>query len=161
MYLLWFRCVLWVVFCYFFCFFFLFFFFFQAEDGIRDDLVTGVQTCALPILQIQCVNGALTNSSANVAYLECYRSSKQPSNAAWAVVSGTHTIVKPDCGHYDCLFTICSKSNWILQYLPHTQKVYTSTGLHHLRYFGSYSVKHTVCNCTLFDTFIAEGYQSC
>src|SRR5438105_15162519 len=26
-----------------------FFFFFQAEDGIRDPLVTGVQTCALPI----------------------------------------------------------------------------------------------------------------
>src|SRR5258708_2731777 len=25
--------------------------FFQAEDGIRDDLVTGVQTCALPILR--------------------------------------------------------------------------------------------------------------
>src|SRR5207244_9277997 len=24
-------------------------FFFEAEDGIRDDLVTGVQTCALPI----------------------------------------------------------------------------------------------------------------
>src|SRR5207244_8071299 len=30
--------------CYIICFFF-----FQAEDGIRDDLVTGVQTCALPI----------------------------------------------------------------------------------------------------------------
>src|SRR6266404_8832990 len=28
---------------------FTFFFFFQAEDGIRDKLVTGVQTCALPI----------------------------------------------------------------------------------------------------------------
>src|SRR5947208_16503965 len=28
------------------------FFFFQAEDGIRDDLVTGVQTCALPILAL-------------------------------------------------------------------------------------------------------------
>src|SRR5258708_17119598 len=28
---------------------FLCLFFFQAEDGIRDDLVTGVQTCALPI----------------------------------------------------------------------------------------------------------------
>ena len=27
-----------------------FFFFFQAEDGIRDADVTGVQTCALPIL---------------------------------------------------------------------------------------------------------------
>src|SRR5438552_6761789 len=25
------------------------YFFFQAQDGIRDDLVTGVQTCALPI----------------------------------------------------------------------------------------------------------------
>src|SRR5690554_7019218 len=29
--------------------FFCFFFFFQAEDGIRDADVTGVQTCALPI----------------------------------------------------------------------------------------------------------------
>ena len=29
--------------------FFFFFFFFQAEDGIRDYDVTGVQTCALPI----------------------------------------------------------------------------------------------------------------
>src|SRR5205085_5872344 len=29
---------------------FVFFFFFQAEDGIRDLTVTGVQTCALPIL---------------------------------------------------------------------------------------------------------------
>ena len=27
---------------------FLYFFFFQAEDGIRDRDVTGVQTCALP-----------------------------------------------------------------------------------------------------------------
>src|SRR5258708_32414606 len=28
-------------------------FFFQAEDGIRDDLVTGVQTCALPICSVE------------------------------------------------------------------------------------------------------------
>src|SRR5690606_39483005 len=28
------------------------FFFFQAEDGIRDFHVTGVQTCALPILDV-------------------------------------------------------------------------------------------------------------
>src|SRR5438034_8239094 len=28
-------------------------FFFQAEDGIRDHCVTGVQTCALPILLAQ------------------------------------------------------------------------------------------------------------
>src|SRR2546423_5506105 len=33
----------------------LLFFFFQAEDGIRDKLVTGVQTCALPICSsLQC-----------------------------------------------------------------------------------------------------------
>src|SRR2546428_1454331 len=29
----------------------IYFFFFQAEDGIRDLIVTGVQTCALPIFQ--------------------------------------------------------------------------------------------------------------
>src|SRR6266511_3966862 len=33
---------MWCIFC--------FFFFFQAEDGIRDFHVTGVQTCALPVL---------------------------------------------------------------------------------------------------------------
>src|SRR5438093_6544995 len=37
--------------CVFIVLFFIFFlfFFFQAEDGIRDWSVTGVQTCALPI----------------------------------------------------------------------------------------------------------------
>src|SRR5260221_3864199 len=30
------------------------FFFFQAEDGIRDHCVTGVQTCALPISAVGC-----------------------------------------------------------------------------------------------------------
>src|SRR5690606_40944492 len=30
-----------------------FFFFFQAEDGIRDFHVTGVQTCALPISRVK------------------------------------------------------------------------------------------------------------
>src|SRR5260370_26716795 len=33
------------------------FFFFQAEDGIRDSSVTGVQTCALPILLMVRVPG--------------------------------------------------------------------------------------------------------
>src|SRR5258708_1760016 len=37
-------------------------FFFQAEDGIRDDLVTGVQTCALPIYGVRFeVVGVLSN----------------------------------------------------------------------------------------------------
>src|SRR5690625_7542706 len=34
------------------------FFFFQAEDGIRDGHVTGVQTCALPILRAAILAGA-------------------------------------------------------------------------------------------------------
>src|SRR5258708_17922487 len=38
------------------------FFFFQAEDGIRDDLVTGVQTCALPILMANPVADSITIS---------------------------------------------------------------------------------------------------
>src|SRR5215467_15542523 len=36
---------------------FLFFFFFQAEDGIRDYKVTGVQTCALPIAEVLVLEG--------------------------------------------------------------------------------------------------------
>src|SRR5205823_11520196 len=40
-----------VIYFFLLLFFFFFFFFFQAEDGIRDKLVTGVQTCALPICQ--------------------------------------------------------------------------------------------------------------
>src|SRR5690606_40746150 len=35
-----------------------FFFFFQAEDGIRDFHVTGVQTCALPISRSSCFSGS-------------------------------------------------------------------------------------------------------
>src|SRR5437667_7464713 len=51
-------CLLFIVFIFFFIYFSIkinlhvscyFFFFFQAEDGIRDRDVTGVQTCALPI----------------------------------------------------------------------------------------------------------------
>src|SRR5256884_5357795 len=35
------------------------FFFFQAEDGIRDVAVTGVQTCALPISRLKWPNDVL------------------------------------------------------------------------------------------------------
>src|SRR5438105_12933259 len=38
----------------------MFIFFFQAEDGIRDPLVTGVQTCALPISRGQGRSHAIT-----------------------------------------------------------------------------------------------------
>src|SRR3712207_7051572 len=46
---------------------FLCFFFFQAEDGIRDIGVTGVQTCALPI-------SALVGARSSSAVLPCEHS---------------------------------------------------------------------------------------
>src|SRR5690554_7331303 len=44
--------------------FYFFFFFFQAEDGIRDADVTGVQTCALPIFSNP--DGGITWSLASI-----------------------------------------------------------------------------------------------
>src|SRR3712207_8768591 len=41
-----------LILCYWRTLFSFFCFFFQAEDGIRDIGVTGVQTCALPILKL-------------------------------------------------------------------------------------------------------------
>src|SRR5699024_12022223 len=49
-------------------FFFFFFFFFQAEDGIRDRNVTGVQTCALPIFRL----GTSRSSVTRYRYLKFY-----------------------------------------------------------------------------------------
>src|SRR2546430_16956133 len=45
-----------------------FFFFFQAEDGIRDLTVTGVQTCALPIVLMQKLANAILKNNPE-AYL--------------------------------------------------------------------------------------------
>src|SRR5258708_26146585 len=62
------------------------FFFFQAEDGIRDDLVTGVQTCALPISSgnsrprmLDRKPSAATRRSASVSMppLKCERSEER------------------------------------------------------------------------------------
>src|SRR5699024_11261682 len=41
------------------------FFFFQAEDGIRDRNVTGVQTCALPILTMTLLSMGVSAVSLN------------------------------------------------------------------------------------------------
>src|SRR5437762_7881175 len=45
------------------------FFFFQAEDGIRDTSVTGVQTCALPISQLKRVERGFENLLFNSRWL--------------------------------------------------------------------------------------------
>src|SRR5436305_5169791 len=52
----------------------MFFFFFQAEDGIRDADVTGVQTCALPISSgedLSVAPGVVHVSRGEVALLPC------------------------------------------------------------------------------------------
>src|SRR5256885_8264240 len=43
-----------------------FFFFFQAEDGIRDYKVTGVQTCALPISRYAPFEASATDTRQSV-----------------------------------------------------------------------------------------------
>src|SRR5205823_5813997 len=57
------------------------FFFFQAEDGIRDKLVTGVQTCALPIWS------AFTSSAAVSAIASSPASRVVPGRTSPAVVA--------------------------------------------------------------------------
>src|SRR2546425_8338204 len=48
-------------------------FFFQAEDGIRDKLVTGVQTCALPIF-----HSLMTRPARNRVSCTIHRSTDVP-----------------------------------------------------------------------------------
>src|SRR5205085_12012436 len=55
------------------------FFFFQAEDGIRDLTVTGVQTCALPILIAAISPVAAGRSVCSFAAITASR--------AWAVIA--------------------------------------------------------------------------
>src|SRR5439155_8656708 len=52
-------------------------FFFQAEDGIRDGHVTGVQTCALPI----CDNLKLRTRARSAPANECPRAKRTPGAA--------------------------------------------------------------------------------
>src|SRR5437879_3086468 len=54
-------------------------FFFQAEDGIRDTSVTGVQTCALPILRKTAATCQRASSSARSQ--RCWR---WPAASPWA-----------------------------------------------------------------------------
>src|SRR2546426_12741411 len=50
------------------------FFFFQAEDGIRDYKVTGVQTCALPIFSLdEAKNGEVSPATLERAASEMAR----------------------------------------------------------------------------------------
>src|SRR5207245_8624300 len=63
------------------------FFFFQAEDGIRDATVTGVQTCALPIYLLV---GSTASSSAKFAVLNV--SSGTPTASVSAGTAGAASL---------------------------------------------------------------------
>src|SRR5437773_9656378 len=56
----------------------LYFFFFQAEDGIRDRDVTGVQTCALPIWFRQIVKAEIPCN-----WFQCQENSIDPVHFEW------------------------------------------------------------------------------
>src|SRR2546430_8065454 len=57
------------------------FFFFQAEDGIRDLTVTGVQTCALPI------SAAMVGRSVTRTPVRQRTSKKNPAAGSYAALS--------------------------------------------------------------------------
>src|SRR5256885_11727538 len=63
---------------------------FQAEDGIRDYKVTGVQTCALPIWTRRCSDSGATSkrfghSMEPAATLKCLKYSTSRSGASHSV----------------------------------------------------------------------------
>src|SRR5690554_7287639 len=62
-----------------------FFFFFQAEDGIRDADVTGVQTCALPISTV-----SLSTRTNRVFSSFCSRSPIQCTSSCPSIISTSY-----------------------------------------------------------------------
>src|SRR5258707_7670123 len=65
----------------------LFFFFFQAEDGIRDIGVTGVQTCALPICSKTFRANRVASAISAVAGLEPLASPAKSSSGGTGSIS--------------------------------------------------------------------------
>src|SRR2546422_9888032 len=74
------------------------FFFFQAEDGIRDVAVTGVQTCALPILNISDNGPGITEAVAQDVF-EPFFSTKSEGEGTGLGLSICHGIVKEHGGN--------------------------------------------------------------
>src|SRR5690554_7014881 len=65
--------------------YFFFFFFFQAEDGIRDADVTGVQTCALPISLRRSSNRTLSrgNGGTGLLHEDCFKARSNLHGSPW------------------------------------------------------------------------------
>src|SRR3712207_9423112 len=67
---------------------FVLFFFFQAEDGIRDIGVTGVQTCALPISEPSRAGPPTMSPGASGSVPPCAGASPAPASPGSAVTDG-------------------------------------------------------------------------
>src|SRR5256886_12786163 len=80
-----------------------FFFFFQAEDGIRDLTVTGVQTCALPIYLLACFDAAISAQAAYVVELDLQGDEKPQAAVAIGVdaVKSTEELLVRRLGPLD------------------------------------------------------------
>src|SRR2546430_6167739 len=76
-------------------------FFFQAEDGIRDLTVTGVQTCALPILKYL-----------NLVFLECLSSEilQVKNNRFWCKTGHRSRLLSRNCKIWAAAKTTNSKN---------------------------------------------------
>src|SRR5690606_41201264 len=80
-----------------------FFFFFQAEDGIRDFHVTGVQTCALPISMNGRIMSTLNtmarmvsgNVKLNASLDSCAVNGPRSRNTAKTIAEGTQPKIAP------------------------------------------------------------------
>src|SRR2546430_7259674 len=72
-------------------------FFFQAEDGIRDLTVTGVQTCALPIYGAAAQQPAGACCSAQPAQPKNAGAPQEPFSGEWIVTPTRPRFPLPSC----------------------------------------------------------------
>src|SRR5690606_40096024 len=91
------------------------FFFFQAEDGIRDFHVTGVQTCALPIF-------FLMGTFALMGYMEL-RHEVERITSETALVTNHLTGEVRQCntrgnGNWNCRAVAMQARHWIFALIP-------------------------------------------
>src|SRR5438309_11159461 len=88
---------------------FLYIFFFQAEDGIRDGTVTGVQTCALPIwapwARLLRVSGTMSDSS----YSSTAPNPLHPGHAPRGLLKENRMGVSAGAGVAQCEHVGCSE----------------------------------------------------
>src|SRR6266498_5050449 len=85
---------------------FLFFFFFQAEDGIRDADVTGVQTCALPIWR-RCATGLSRSRRPSSA-------SSPAKCAEWSSCSASRSADRPPWRRRQVVVLLVRASLWLM-----------------------------------------------